>query len=216
MCVCVCVCVCARACVHACLCVRAHVFVRACVRVCACVRACVCVCVCACVRACVRACVCVCVCVCVCMRACMWCVCVPETKRNRVGSRAPVDGSTDGQVSDQLQWSSDRFLWTTFATLQMSQYQFEKNQCLVRLLHATVSLKASSAHARSSHSYSAHLQSIFFGLHPTLQFYVKLVLHHLILRTRWLDHWNIAGIGVTANLFFITSYSVHAGSTTGT
>ena len=195
-------------------CVRACVRVCVCVSVCLCVRmcACVCLCVCACVRACVcvhaRAYVFVRVCVRTCVRACMRafmraCVCVrvPDREGNRVGStsRAPVDSSTDGRVSDQLQChiSSKKLMSSAIS----ASYSF---------------FKASSAHARSSHSYSAHLQSIFFGLHATLQLYVKLVPHHLILRTRWLDHWNTAGIGITANLFFITSYFVHTGSTTGT
>ena len=63
------------------------------------------------VHACVHACMLVCVCVCVCVHA--W------GTRLSTTSRAVV--VVDGHVSDWLQWSSDRFPWTTFTTLHWLQ-----------------------------------------------------------------------------------------------
>ena len=63
--------------------------------------------------ACTRVCVCVCVCVCMCVCECV-CVCIRAFSKLE-GSR--VFASTDGPVSDQLQWTSDQFTWTTFVTL---------------------------------------------------------------------------------------------------
>ena len=63
----------------------------------------------------VRVCVCMCVCVWVtCVCDVVWCVCVCSRRGRKQGGHMQSSSSgVDGGVSHQLQWSSDRFLWTT-------------------------------------------------------------------------------------------------------
>ena len=76
----------------------------------------------------------------VCMSLCMCtsvCVCVCVCMLDREGSRVVASSFSsriDSHVSDQLQWLSDWFPWTTFASLYMS-HRYEK--CHMQSLHVT-------------------------------------------------------------------------------